>query len=482
MSGIMSGVKPVKMANGGLVPSGGLPYGSPRGALGGYGGMGLGTGSGYAEGGDVDYKELAKGIGSFAGEMLDPRDPINALLYALWLFPPAGAAATAGKLAYAGGKGVKALQATKKAKRLSKLAPELTGKKGYDLGHKAGVGGITALLGKELVEAGPDLYELAETAVTDPEILMEVIKESVPRKAEGGLLEAPVLYAAGGKALKKKAKTGAEKVKEKKKKKADADKKKQADADKKKKADEKAKKDREEAEKKQAEEQKKVEEKIRKEEEAALANRSGWQKYQDWRKGKPWYNPIRGLTHPLTPLGAAGAYGTYAVHKSGERREAEEKRKQLLEQIEAIQAATSAADAQAEREAATAEKRRRNRALIAAGREMMKSTEGYVPYNWLSDAATAYSDTMAGKDEPELIQTAYAMMAENPELKFEDALRSVLSRGAYAAVDPVLEEIQTLKGIPHMKEYAEFLEQQHYLSKLSPEALATVKESATLIE
>ena len=482
MSGIMSGVKPVKMANGGLVPSGGLPYGSPRGALGGYGGMGLGTGSGYAEGGDVDYKELAKGIGSFAGEMLDPRDPINALLYALWLFPPAGAAATAGKLAYAGGKGIKAARSAKKAKRLSKVAPKLTGTTAYDLGHKAGVGGISALLGKELVEAGPDLYELAETAVTDPEILMEVIKESVPRKAEGGLLEAPVLYAAGGKALKKKAKTGAEKVKEKKKKKADADKKKQADADKKKKADEKAKKDREEAEKKQAEEQKKVEEKIRKEEEAALANRSGWQKYQDWRKGKPWYNPIRGLTHPLTPLGAAGAYGTYAVHKSGERREAEEKRKQLLEQIEAIQAATSAADAQAEREATTAEKRRRNRALIAAGREMMKSTEGYVPYNWLSDAATAYSDTMAGKDEPELIQTAYAMMAENPELKFEDALRSVLSRGAYAAVDPVLEEIQTLKGIPHMKEYAEFLEQQHYLSKLSPEALATVKESATLIE
>ena len=112
----------------------------------------------------------------------------------------------------------------------------------------------------------------------------------------------------------------------------------------------------------------------------------------------------------------------------------------------------------------------------------MKSTEGYVPYNWLSDAATAYSDTMAGKDQPELIQTAYAMMAENPELKFEDALRSVLSRGAYAAVDPVLQEIQTLKGIPHMQEHAEFLEQQYYLSKLSPEALERVSEAATVIE
>ena len=59
--GIMGGIKPVKMANGGLVPSGGLPYGSPRGALGGYGGMGLGTGMGYAEGGeatDIDLEDL----------------------------------------------------------------------------------------------------------------------------------------------------------------------------------------------------------------------------------------------------------------------------------------------------------------------------------------------------------------------------------------------------------------------------------------
>ena len=472
MSGIMSGVKPIKMANGGmaLVPSGGLPYGSPQGALGGYGGMGLGTGTGYAEGGDVDYKELAKGIGSFAGEMLDPRDPINALLYALYLFPPAGVAATAGKLAYAGGKGIKAARAAKKAKRLSKLAPELTGKKGYDLGHKGGLGAYLALEAQEL---------FGDEDVEEDE-------EEVIENADGGLIERPVLYAAKGKAIKKVIETVKDKKKKKaaaeKKKKAAEAKKKKADAEKQKKADEKAKKDREEAEKKRAEEQKKADEKIRKEEEIALANRSRWQKYQDWRKGKPWYNPIRALTHPLTPLGAAGAYGTYAVQKSGERREAEEKRKELLEQIEAIQTDTSAADAQAEREAATAEKRRRNRALIAAGREMTKYTEGYVPYNWLSDAATAYSDTMAGKDEPEVIQTAYAMMAENPELEFEDALRSILSRGQFAAVDPVLEEIQMLKQIPSMVDHAQFVEQQYYLSKLSPEALATVKESATLIE
>ena len=51
--GIMGGIEPIKMATGGLVPSGGLPYGSPQGALGGYGGMGLGTGMGYAEGGEA---------------------------------------------------------------------------------------------------------------------------------------------------------------------------------------------------------------------------------------------------------------------------------------------------------------------------------------------------------------------------------------------------------------------------------------------
>jgi len=59
--GIMGGIEPVKMATGGLVPSGGLPYGSPQGALGGYGGMGLGTGMGYAEGGeaaDIDLEDL----------------------------------------------------------------------------------------------------------------------------------------------------------------------------------------------------------------------------------------------------------------------------------------------------------------------------------------------------------------------------------------------------------------------------------------
>jgi hypothetical protein len=479
MSGILTGVKPIKMANGGLVPSGGLPYGNPQGTLGGYGGMGLGTGSGYAEGGDVDYKELAKGIGGGILDFVDPTDPINALLYALWLFPPAGAAATAGKLAYAGGKGIKAIRTAKKAKRLSKLAPELTGKKGYDLGHKATAGGLGAYFGKELVEAAPDLYEIAETAVTDPEIIMEIIKESVPRKAEGGLLEAPVLYAAKGKVVKKKAKTVAQKVKEKKKK-ADADKKKKADEAKQKKADEKAKKDREEAEKKRAEEQKTADEKIRKEEEIALKNRSGYQKFTDWRKGLPWYG--RFPLYPPLAVGAAGWIGKRQLDKRAVKREAEEKRKQLVEQIETAQAKATDVDAQAEREATSAEKRRRNRALIAAGREMTKYTEGYVPYNWLSDAATAYSDTMAGKDEPELIQTAYAMMAENPELKFEDALRSVLSRGAVGAVDPELQEIQMMQSIPGLEETAEFLLQQYYLTRLSPEALSRVSEAATEIE
>ena len=465
MSGIMSGVKPIKMATGGLVPSGGLPYGSPQGALGGYGGMGLGTGSGYAEGGDVDYKELAKGIGSFAGEMLDPRDPINALLYALYLFPPAGVAATAGKLAYAGGKGIKAARAAKKAKRLSKLAPELTGKKGYDLGHKGGLGAYLALEAQEL---------FGDEDVEEDE-------EEVIENADGGLIERPVLYAAKGKAIKKVIK----KVKDKKKKKAAEAKKKKADADKKKKADEKAKKDREEAEKKRAEEQKTADEKIRKEEADALAARGLGQKYQDWRRGLGgvWPHVLPGsFLGTAGPLTAAGIIGKRQLDKAAERKEAEKQKKQLLEQIEAAQAKAADVDAQAEREATSAEKRRRNRALIAAGREMTKYTEGYVPYNWLSDAATAYSDTMAGKDEPELIQTAYTMMAENPELKFEDALRSVLSRGAVGAVDPELQEIQMMQSIPGLAEQAEFLLQQYYLTRLSPEALARVSEAATEIE
>ena len=112
----------------------------------------------------------------------------------------------------------------------------------------------------------------------------------------------------------------------------------------------------------------------------------------------------------------------------------------------------------------------------------MKSTEGYVPYNWLSDAATAYRDTMAGKDQPELIQTAYAMMAENPELKFEDALRSVISRGQFGATDPELAEIEMMQRIPGLEDTAEFLLQQYYLSRLSPEALSRVESAATEIE
>jgi hypothetical protein len=367
-----------------------LPYGNPQGTLGGYGGMGLGTGSGYAEGGDVNYSKdftsgfeqgatsalesfsalansaggrgfeqgatgALEGIGSFAKEMLDPRDPINALMYALYLFPPAGAAATAGKLAYAGGKGIKAARAAKKAKRLSKLAPELTGKKGYDLGHKGGIGAYLALEAQEL---------FGDEDVEEDE-------EEVIENADGGLIERPVLYAAKGKAIKKVIK----KVKDKKKKKAAEAKKKKADEAKQKKADEKAKKDREEAEKKRAEEQKTADEKIRKEEEDALAARGLGQKYQDWRRG------LGGVWPHVLPgsfLGTAGpiAGGTYwgmqQAAKSRERREAEEKRKQLLETIEAIQSDKSAAGAQAEREATTAEKRRRNRALIAAGREMTK--------------------------------------------------------------------------------------------------------------
>jgi len=460
MSGILTGVKPIKMANGGLVPSGGLPYGNPQGTLGGYGGMGLGTGSGYAEGGDVDYKELAKGIGGGIWDFIDPTDPVNALLYALYLFPPAGVAATAGKLAYAGGKGIKAARAAKKAKRLSKLAPELTGKKGYDLGHKGGIGAYLALEAQEL---------FGDEDVEEDE-------EEVIENADGGLIERPVLYAAKGKAIKKVIK----KVKDKKKKKAAEAKKKKADEAKQKKADEKAKKDREEAEKKRAEEQKTADEKIRKEEEAALANRSRLQKFTDWRKGLPWWG--RYPLYPPAAIGAAGAYGYSQLGKAAEREEAEKQKKLLLEQIETAQAKATDVDAQAEREATSAEKRRRNRALIAAGREMTKYTEGYVPYNWLSDAATAYSDTMAGKDEPELIQTAYAMMAENPELKFEDALRSVLSRGAVGAVDPELQEIQNMMNIPGLAEHAEFLLQQYYLSRLSPEALARVSEAATVIE
>jgi hypothetical protein len=315
------------------------------------------------------------------------------------------------------------------------------------------VGGVSALLGKELVEAGPDLYELAETAVTDPEILMEVIKESVPRKAEGGLLEAPVLYAAKGKVVKKKAKAAAQKVKKKKKAKKET--------------------------KTKEEPKKETKTKETKESEigAGPDTRSRWRKYQDWRSGKPWYSPSRHLL-PGSPSWWLTVPGAAAWGLSQRDKSAKEKRTQEAIQaaIESQRDAAATADAQAEREATTAEKRRRNRALIAAGREMMKYTEGHVPYNWLSDAATAYSDTMAGKDQPELIQTAYAMMAENPELKFEDALRSVLSRGAVEAVDPQLKEIQLIQQIPGMEEYAEFLMQNYALSKLSPEALEALPD------
>jgi len=104
--GIMGGIEPVKMANGGLVPSGGLPYGSPQGALGGYGGMGLGTGMGYAEGGeaaDIDLEDIEpetqnraikyikENPGKFAGLAL-----LDAMALALLVMPVPGARVAAG--------------------------------------------------------------------------------------------------------------------------------------------------------------------------------------------------------------------------------------------------------------------------------------------------------------------------------------------------------------------------------------------------
>ena len=104
--GIMGGIEPVKMANGGLVPSGGLPYGNPQGALGGYGGMGLGTGMGYAEGGeaaDIDLEDIEpetqnraikyikENPGKFAGLAL-----LDAMALALLVMPIPGARVAAG--------------------------------------------------------------------------------------------------------------------------------------------------------------------------------------------------------------------------------------------------------------------------------------------------------------------------------------------------------------------------------------------------
>jgi hypothetical protein len=104
--GIMGGIEPVKMATGGLVPSGGLPYGSPQGALGGYGGMGLGTGMGYAEGGeaaDIDLEDIEpetqnraikyikENPGKFAGLAL-----LDAMALALLVMPVPGARVAAG--------------------------------------------------------------------------------------------------------------------------------------------------------------------------------------------------------------------------------------------------------------------------------------------------------------------------------------------------------------------------------------------------
>jgi hypothetical protein len=126
--GIMGGIEPVKMANGGLVPSGGLPYGSPQGALGGYGGMGLGTGSGYAEGGeatDIDLEDLEPETQNRVVKYMKENPGltvIDAIALALLVIPVPGARLAAGITKGAGmlsrlAQGVRhPIQATKAAK------------------------------------------------------------------------------------------------------------------------------------------------------------------------------------------------------------------------------------------------------------------------------------------------------------------------------------------------------------------------------
>ena len=102
--GIMGGIEPVKMATGGLVPSGGLPYGSPQGALGGYGGMGLGTGMGYAEGGeaaDIDLEDLEPETQNRVLKYMKENPgltAIDAIALALLFAPVPGARLAAGAL------------------------------------------------------------------------------------------------------------------------------------------------------------------------------------------------------------------------------------------------------------------------------------------------------------------------------------------------------------------------------------------------
>ena len=102
--GIMGGIEPVKMANGGLVPSGGLPYGNPQGALGGYGGMGLGTGMGYAEGGeaaDIDLEDLEPETQNRVVKYMKENPgltAVNAIALALLFAPVPGARLAAGAL------------------------------------------------------------------------------------------------------------------------------------------------------------------------------------------------------------------------------------------------------------------------------------------------------------------------------------------------------------------------------------------------
>jgi len=126
--GIMGGIEPVKMANGGLVPSGGLPYGNPQGALGGYGGMGLGTGMGYAEGGeaaDIDLEDLEPETQNRVVKYMKENPgltAVNAIALALLFAPVPGARLAAGALKGASmlGRLWHPIQATKAAAQATK--------------------------------------------------------------------------------------------------------------------------------------------------------------------------------------------------------------------------------------------------------------------------------------------------------------------------------------------------------------------------
>ena len=134
--GIMGGIEPVKMATGGLVPSGGLPYGSPQGALGGYGGMGLGTGMGYAEGGEatgIDLEDLEPETQNRVVKYMKENPgltAIDAIALALLVAPVPGARLAAGALKGASmlgrlARGVRhPIQATKAGAKAAKTGVE----------------------------------------------------------------------------------------------------------------------------------------------------------------------------------------------------------------------------------------------------------------------------------------------------------------------------------------------------------------------